>query len=195
MIAPAPHIRRKAHSAIIGLLTRQLVTVAVAAAIFSGAGVWSLPAQAQGPPGVTIYSNSAGGTGPGAFQPASPSNPVPTYPVTGPSGSGIAPVVSAALEASHVLDAVPGSLFSAYASNLTGGTTGYLLIFDAASAPVDGAVTPKVCTPFDSTGRAQAFYNQPAIFSVGITAVVSSGANCFTKTTGVLTAFISGMSK
>ena len=159
-------------------------------------GVWSLPAAAQGPPGVTIYSNSAGGTGPGAFQPASPSNPVPTYPVSGPSGTGLTPVVSTSLEASHVLDAFPGSLYSAYATNLTGGSTGYLMIFNATSAPSDGAVTPLVCTPFDSTGKAQAFYaNTPAIFSAGITAVVSSGANCLTKTTGVLTAFISGMSK
>jgi hypothetical protein len=173
------------------------VAIAFAAAIFSGAGVWSLPAFAQGPPGVTIYSNSAGGTGPGAFQPASPTNPVPTYPVSGPTGSGITPVVSAALEGSHVLDAFPGSLYAAYATNLTGGTTGYLMIFNATSAPADGAVTPLVCTPFDSSGRAQAFYSPgpPAIFSAGITAVASSGANCFTKTTGVLTAFFSGMSK
>lgn len=178
-------------------MNRLFVAIAFAAAFFSGAGVWSLPAAAQGPPGVTIYSNSAGGTGPGAFQPASPSNPVPTYPVSGPSGNGITPVVSASLEASHVLNSTsaPASLYSAYATNLTGGTTGYLMLFNATSAPVDGAVTPLVCTPFDSTGRAQAFYNQPAIFSVGITAVVSSGANCFTKTTGVLTAFLSGMSK
>lgn len=177
-------------------MKRLIVAIAVAAAVFSGAGVWSLPAEAQGPPGVTIYSNSAGGTGPGAFQPASPTNPVPTYPVSGPSGSGLTPVVSAALEASHVLDGFPGSLYAAYATNLTGGSTGYLEIFNATSAPSDGSVTPLVCTPFDSSGKAQAFYaNTPAIFSVGITAVISSAADCFHKTTGVLTGFLSGMSK
>lgn len=75
-------------------MKRLIVAIAFAILIFSGAGVWSLPAAAQGPPGVTIYSNSAGGTGPGAFQPASPTNPVPTYSVAGPSTSTCPSVIA-----------------------------------------------------------------------------------------------------
>jgi hypothetical protein len=110
---------------------------------------------------------------------------------------GITPVVSASLEGSHVLKASAGNLYAVYASNLTGGTVGNLLIINATSAPGDGAVTPLVCVPFDASGKAQAFYSPgpPAIFSTGIVAVISSAASCFTKTTGVLTGFISGMTQ
>lgn len=109
--------------------------------------------------------------------------------------TAIVPTVSAALENSHVLLASAGKLYSVYASSLTGGATSNLLIFDAASAPVDGAVTPKVCVPFSSLGIASANYQgiPPGSFTTGITAVVSSAASCFTKTTGVTTAFISGL--
>lgn len=113
------------------------------------------------------------------------------------ASAGIAPTVSGALEASHVFKAGAGNLYSAYASNLTGGASGYLMVFDATSAPGDGAVTPKVCVPFNSLGIASASYQglPPADFLTGITAVVSSATTCFTKTTGVLTAFISGLVK
>ncbi len=116
--------------------------------------------------------------------------------IVGPSSAaaaGITPVVSTALEASHVLKATPGNLYSVYASNLTGGATGFLLVLNATSAPGDGAVTPLVCVPF-SGGVAQAAYINmpPAVFSTGIVAVVTSATTCFTKTTGVLTAFLSG---
>jgi len=124
--------------------------------------------------------------------------PIPTYqvnPSTGlPAAAPMAPVVSASLEASHVLKATGGTLYSAYASNLTGGSSGNLLILNATSAPADGAVSPLVCVPF-SGGVASANYANvpPASFSTGIVAVVSSATSCFTKTTGVLTAFISGI--
>jgi len=125
--------------------------------------------------------------------------PIPTYqvnPSTGlPAAAPMAPVVSAALEATHVLKATGGTLYSAYASNLTGGTAGNLLILNATSAPADGAVTPVVCVPFNSSGVASANYANvpPASFASGIVAVVSSASSCFTKTTGVETAFISGI--
>lgn len=113
-----------------------------------------------------------------------------------PTGTtAVAPVVSGSLENAHVLKNAAGRLYSAYAANLTGGTASNLLIFNATSAPVDGAVTPIVCVPFNSNGVASANYQglPPASFATGITAVVSSAASCFTKTTGVTTAFISGI--
>lgn len=106
----------------------------------------------------------------------------------------IAPIVSASLENAHVLKNAAGTLWSVYASNLTGGTASNLLILNATASPGDGAVTPLVCVPFLG-GVASANYQgiPPAAFSTGITAVVSSAASCFTKTTGVTTAFISGI--
>lgn len=111
------------------------------------------------------------------------------------STSSASSVVSTSLEASHVLKASAGALYSVYATNLTGGASGYLLIFDSATVPADGAVQPKVCVPFNSSGVALANYQgiPAANFTNGIVAVVSSSTTCFTKTTGTLTAFISGM--
>lgn len=109
------------------------------------------------------------------------------------SGIGITPVVSAAAESSHVLKAGAGNAYSVYATNLTS-TAGFLLLFNATSAPVDGAVTPIACAPLSPNGIASLQYapGPPGVFSTGITAVVSSAVTCFTKTTGVITAYISG---
>lgn len=163
------------------------------------------PALAQTPENANVVANC--GT-PNSTYTANTTRPV-TQDTNGyacnstvavPSSStavGITPVVSGSLEATHVLKNAAGNLYSAYASNLTGGATSNLLILNATSAPVDGAVTPLVCVPFNSLGTASASYQgiPPAIFSTGITAVVSSNASCFTKTTGVTTAFISGLVK
>lgn len=118
-----------------------------------------------------------------------------------------APIVSvtttSALEASHVLKAGPGNMVSTYASALTGGTSGFLLMFNSTTVPADGAVvgcssTPVAgclvdCAPFvnavaqiTNTGIPTSFY------SIGIAAVISSGATCLTKTTGTLTGYIVG---
>jgi hypothetical protein len=178
-------------------LIHQLVTIAVAAAFFSGAGVWSLPAHAQ-PTGVSIYTDTELTDQPSRYQMASPDFPVPVTNVPGSGAAvGIVPEVSAALEKGHVLEPHNGNLYSAYASDLTGGITGNLLILDATTIPSDGAVAPKVCVPFDGTGKAQAHYSPgpPAVFANGIVAVVSSDPSCFVLTTSTLTAFFSGMSK
>src|SRR5438445_515404 len=58
----------------------------------------------------------------------------------------------------------------------------------------DAAVTPLACAPLAPNGIASVSYapGPPGVFGTGITAVVTSAATCFTKTTGVITAFISG---
>jgi hypothetical protein len=115
-------------------------------------------------------------------------------PVLAQSVSPKVPVVSAALEASHVLKGAPGLLYGVYVSNLTGGATGKLLVLNATSAPVDGAVAPLVCVELPSGGVSVDYGNTPAAsFSTGITAVISSASSCLVKTTGVLTGFISGL--
>ncbi len=109
------------------------------------------------------------------------------------SSIGITPVVSAAAEATHVLKAGAGNAYAVYATNLTS-TQGFLLLINATSAPADGAVTPLACAPLAPNGVASLNYapGPPGVFSTGITAVVTSAVTCFTKTTGVITAFISG---
>ena len=92
-----------------------------------------------------------------------------------------------------MLKASAGNLYSAYATNLTG-TAGFLVIINATSAPVDGAITPLACVPLPANGVASINYGPGPVqrYATGITAVVSSATTCFTKTTGVITAFISG---
>ena len=110
-----------------------------------------------------------------------------------PSTNGITPVVSASGEGSHVLKNAAGSLWGVYVTNLTT-TAGFLQVFNATSAPGDGAVTPIECTPLPANGNAAINFNSgpPGTYSTGITAVVSSASTCFTKTTGVITAFFRG---
>lgn len=108
-------------------------------------------------------------------------------------GGALTPVVSPAAENSRVLKASAGNLYSVFAANHTA-TPGFLLILNATAAPADGAVTPLECAALPANGNATVSYNPgPASnYSTGITAVLSSGANCFTKTTGVITGFIRG---
>jgi hypothetical protein len=101
------------------------------------------------------------------------------------------PVVTAAAASGVVLKAGAGNLYSVYATNLTA-TAGFLVVLNSVSAPVDGAITPLDCAPLPANGNASINYNIPARYSTGITAVVTSATTCFTKTTGVVTAFIKG---
>jgi hypothetical protein len=112
------------------------------------------------------------------------------------SGDGITPVVSAAAEAAHVLKASAGNAYSAYATNLTS-TNGFLVLLNLTAAPADGAITPLACAPLSANGNASINYapGPPGAYSTGITAVVTSASTCFTKTTGTITAFISGSVK
>jgi len=71
----------------------------------------------------------------------------------------------------------------------TGATAGYLMLFDAAAAPADGAVAPARCIPVAATtGVDMNFRAAPIWFRTGIVAVFSS-TGCFTKTASA-TAFI-----
>ncbi len=112
---------------------------------------------------------------------------------TAATAAGITGIASTVSESSHVLKATPGNLYGAYATNQTS-TAGFLVIINATSAPTDGAITPLDCIPLpgNSSASISRIPGPPRIYSTGITAVVTSGANCFTKTTGVILAFISG---
>jgi hypothetical protein len=122
-------------------------------------------------------------------------NGVEIAPTAG-AAAGITAVLSAAAEANHILKGSPGNLYNAYATSTV---AGYLLIFDATTAPADGAVTPKDCIPGALTQSgiyaASINYNPGPveIFTTGITASWSS-TGCFTKTASA-TAFIHGSVK
>lgn len=102
------------------------------------------------------------------------------------SGStvGTAPVSSAAAEACKVLKASAGVLVDL--TTTIGATSGYALVFDATSAPVDGAVTPAWWYPINSNGTFGGINktwssNAPLKFATGIT-VCFSTTGPFTKT-------------
>jgi len=112
---------------------------------------------------------------------------------SGASAASITPVVSSAAEAAHVLKSSGGNLYSVYATNLTT-TPGFLVVLNATSAPADGAIAPLDCVPLKPLATAAINYTPGplAAYSTGITAVVTSASTCFTKTTGVITAFFKG---
>jgi len=100
-------------------------------------------------------------------------------PVPSPTLGGITPVVSSAAEACHVLKAAAGNLYSVsgYA-----GVAAWIMVFNATSAPADGAVTPIIWAYVPVAGSWSINYSTfPAAFSTGIT-VCASSTGPLTKT-------------
>jgi len=96
----------------------------------------------------------------------------------------VAPVNSTAAEACHVLKGSAGSLLDLTVT--IGATSGYALVFDATSAPGDGAVTPAWWYPILSNGTLGGINkgwpaDAPLKFTTGITACFST-TGPFTKT-------------
>lgn len=109
----------------------------------------------------------------------------------GPSSSVSAAIASqsTAVAANKlILKASPGNFYGAQA--VTGGTAGYLMLFDAVDAPADGAVTPKKVWNVAANGTIEVGYQAPIRMAVGATLVFSS-TGPFTKTASA-TAFLSG---
>lgn len=108
---------------------------------------------------------------------------------TSSAAGAITPVVSTTTEGSHVLKAGAGNFYSLVTT--TGAASGYVMVFNATSAPVDGAVTPIECVAVAANSTVSIVYSIiPSAFSTGITAVFST-TGCFTKTISA-TAFFSG---
>lgn len=129
--------------------------------------------------GVTwLPCNPAGGGATTSNQgtPNSPNSPANAWTVTPPL---LTQNASTALETNHVLKASAGTLYSLAVA--TPAAAGYLMVFNATSAPSDGAVTPVFCQQIAaSTGLTLAWVT-PASYSTGITVVYSS-TGCLTKT-------------
>lgn len=98
-----------------------------------------------------------------------------------PSNFPAVPVVSTATESNRVLKASPGCLLALYVT--TGATAGYLMIFNSATVPVDGAVTPVGCVyvPVTTSIALNWAPQPPEWYSTGIS-VAFSTTGCFTKT-------------
>lgn len=108
-----------------------------------------------------------------------------------PSASfGITPIESTAAESNHILKGSAGTLYSLYVT--TGATAGFIMTFNATTAPADGAVTPVECAvaPANTSTSISFGSGPPDSYSTGITAVFSS-TGCFTKTASA-TAFFKG---
>lgn len=107
---------------------------------------------------------------------------------------GIVPTATAAVASSQVLKASAGNLYGL--NVVAGASAGFIMLFDATTAPADGAVTPKWVMPLAANA---AYAGSPSgndigmNFAVGIVAVFST-TGPFTKTASA-TAFISGMAR
>lgn len=115
--------------------------------------------------------------------------PAPTSSANGAN----AYVSSTALEANHVIKASAGNLYSfeVSADATLSGAAWWVMVYDATSAPADGAVTPAKCYALPSgTTSYSAAFQMPIRLATGITIGVST-TGCFTKTASVH-AFISG---
>lgn len=120
--------------------------------------------------------------------------------ITSGGGSGGAitfPVLSttssSALAANTVINSAASALYSfnVSADSTLSGAAWWIMIYNATSAPADGAVTPVKCyaMPLGTTSYSAAFPS-PVPFSTGIVIGVST-TGCFTKTASTH-AFISG---
>ena len=76
------------------------------------------------------------------YAPCTPSNPMPT--ASSPAATAVAPTVSSSLESGHVLKASAGSLFGLQVNFVACSVYPcWVMLFDSASLPSNGAVTPK----------------------------------------------------
>jgi hypothetical protein len=100
---------------------------------------------------------------------------------TSSSSAAITPGSSSTLEASHVLKASAGNLYSLYVATTT--ASGWLMTFNATSAPADGAVTPveAIQVPAESAAAISFDGSPPDRYSTGMVAVFST-TGPFTKT-------------
>lgn len=93
---------------------------------------------------------------------------------------GIIPVVTSTLTSGLIIKTGPGNLYSVVA---TGQTAGFLMIFNSAAIPADGAVTPNDCVqvPANSTVSVSFSPSPPEVFTAGISAAFST-TGCLVKT-------------
>ena len=132
----------------------------------------------------TVLLDIGGGTDGSPETVVSAAIPMPVLQLTLAWGA------SSALESSHIISAAAITL--ARLDVVIGATTGWLMLFDAATAPADGAVTPAYYIPIISNGTLGGVtleWNRPLSFATGLVAVFSS-TGPFTKTASATAAFM-----
>lgn len=110
-----------------------------------------------------------------------------------PSVVSLSTTSCSALCANLAVDAAAGSLYSfnVSADSTLSAAAWWIMVYNATSAPADGAVTPVKCYAMAlGTTSYSAAFPTPVPFSTGITLGVST-TGCFTKTASTH-AFISG---
>jgi hypothetical protein len=118
--------------------------------------------------------------------------PLDWSPYSSSATAGVAPVSSTAAEACHVLKNSPGNLYSISG---TIGAAGWIMVFNATSAPGDGAVTPVAWAQPQAAGSwSMSWGAAPAYFSTGIV-VCASSTGPFTKTAYSTNTVFSGQVK
>lgn len=171
--------------------TRLMAGFLLGAAFLSGSVSAATPSN-------TYCSTDSGVTwtpcGSGSGGGGTSTTPVPSSSST----AGIAPDTSASLQSNRVLKASAGNLygFLVTVDSATGPVSSKIMVFNATSAPADGAVTPALCINGPAPGQTLS-YDPGAIpdyFSTGITIALSSNASCYTKTASA-TATFSGFIK
>lgn len=146
---------------------------------------------------------AAGGGGGGAVN-LTGINGVTPLVGTGATGTGslrvtpasVGQASSSALAANQVVCAAACSLasFNVSADSTLSGAAWWVMIYNATSAPADGAVTPAKCYAASSgTTSLNGAFPSPATFTTGVVIGVST-TGCFTKTASTH-AFISGDSR
>lgn len=113
---------------------------------------------------------------------------------TSVASKALTPTTSSALVANLVIKGSAGNFygFEVSADSTLSAAPWWILVFDATTAPVDGAVTPKKCyaMPSSTNSAAYSWGTIPIVFTTGIVVSVST-TGCFTKTASTH-AFISG---
>lgn len=108
---------------------------------------------------------------------------------TASANNAVVGTASAAAESGRVLKASAGNVYSV--SITTGGSAGYLMLFNATTVPADGAVTPVMCRVVAANSTLTVSSGViPQRYTTGISAAFST-TGCFTKTASA-TAYIEG---
>lgn len=173
------------------MLKRLLIAAAalLLASQAQAADCWNNAAGTQTDCGVVpMYLNSSS-----QAVPVSPTSPLPVTNSGSGANLGVPYFATAALAANKVVKASPGNLygFQVSADTTLSAAAWWIMVYDATSAPVDGAVTPIKCyaLPAGTTSLA-ASWPTPLVLATGITIGVSTNG-CFTKAASTH-AFISG---
>lgn len=115
-------------------------------------------------------------------------NPGSTNAPSGASAAALTRVQTSVVAGSLIVKASAGNL---YGWNIcTGGSAGYLMIFDSATVPADGAVAPKIVQVIAANSSIERDRTVPIRFANGIVMVFST-TGPFAKTISA-TAFLAG---